>query len=155
MFRILNYIMPIYLFNSITSWSIVFISSIYLSNGGNSIIKKNFRTVILQLCQSNYLEFIFHCCHRRNIFADANIWILRESQSTCFTSVLRTTVLDLPVVFLCSQRNLQNHPLIQFVRLSLWVWVRLSLITYSSTSQKKWLQIPCIINWYFYPLKET
>ena len=33
--------------------------------------------------------------------------------------------------------------------------VRLSLIAYSSTSQKKWLQIRCIINKYFYPLKET
>ena len=35
--------------------------------------------------------------------------------------------------------------------------VRLSLIVYSSTctSQKKSLQIPCIINQYFYPLKET
>ena len=31
--------------------------------------------------------------------------------------------------------------------------VLLSLIAYSSTSQKKWLPIPCIINWYFYPFK--
>ena len=31
--------------------------------------------------------------------------------------------------------------------------VRLSLIAYSSTSQKKWFQIPCIINWCFYPLQ--
>ena len=32
--------------------------------------------------------------------------------------------------------------------------VRLSLIVYSLTSQKKWLQIPCIINQYVYPLKK-
>ena len=34
-----------------------------------------------------------------------------------------------------------------------YLWI--DLIDYLSTSLKKWLQIPCIINRYFYPLKET